>query len=208
MAGSANTQTQKDDKAHVWLKPDQVKQMRDATVAQSVDYLAGRNDALIALLYDTGLRVGEAVAVDIEMLDLDEGVLMLPAEIQKDYPNDNSPQYTEIELADETIRTLRQYLNTRWKDSDALFPSRQSDRMTTESVRNVIRDAAEDAEIRPYTVKGRGSPDQVTPHVLRHSVAYRMLNREEGNTLYDVTKRLRHATILTTERVYSHFDRV
>jgi hypothetical protein len=31
---------------------------------------------------------------------------------------------------------------------------------------------------------------------------------QDGNTLYDVTKRLRHATILTTERVYSHFDRV
>jgi len=208
MAGSANTQTQEDDKAQVWLKPEQVERMRDATVAESADYLAGRNDALIALLYDTGLRVGEAVAVDTEMLDLDEGVLMLPAETQKDYPNDNSPQYTEIELADETVRTLRQYLNTRWKDSPALFPSRQSNRMSTESVRNVVRDAAEDAEIRPFTVRGRGNPDQVTPHVCRHSVAYRMLNREGGNTLYDVTKRLRHATILTTERVYSHFDRV
>jgi len=133
---------------------------------------------------------------------------MLPAHVQKDYPNDNSPQYTEIELADETVRTLRQYLNTRWKGSPAFFPSRQSDRMSTESVRNVVRDASEDAEIHPFTVKGRGDPDQVTPHVLRHSVAYRMLNREDGNTLYDVTKRLRHATILTTERVYSHFDRV
>ena len=208
MAGSANTQTQQDDKAQVWLKPEQVERMRDATVAESADYLAGRNDALLALLYDSGLRVAECVAVDTEMLDLDEGVLMLPADIQKDYPNDNSPQYTEIELADETVRTLRQYLNTRWRDSPALFPSRQSDRMTTESVRNVVRDAAEAAEIRPYTVKGRGIPDQVTPHVCRHSVAYRMLNREQGNTLYDVTKRLRHATILTTERVYSHFDRV
>ena len=208
MAGSANSQTQEDDKAQAWLKPEQVEQMRDATVAESANYLAGRNDALIALLYDTGLRVGEAVAVDTEMLDLDEGVLMLPADVQKDYPNDNSPQYTEIELADQTVRTLRQYLNTRWKDSPALFPSRQSDRMTAESVRNVVRDAAEDAEIRPFTVRGRGTPNQVTPHVCRHSVAYRMLNREEGNTLYDVTKRLRHATILTTERVYSHFDRV
>ncbi|MFD1563095.1 tyrosine-type recombinase/integrase [Haloarchaeobius amylolyticus] len=208
MAGSTNTQTQEDDKAQVWLKPEQVERMRDATVAESADYLAGRNDALVALLYDTGLRVGEAVAVDTEMLDLDEGVLMLPADIQKDYPNDNSPQYTEIKLGDETVRILRQYLNTRWKDSPALFPSRQSDRMTTESVRNVIRDAAEDAEVRPFTVRGRDNPDQVTPHVLRHSVAYRMLNREEDNTLYDVTKRLRHATILTTERVYSHFDRV
>ena len=77
-------------------------------------------------------------------------------------------------------------------------------RMTNESVRN----ATETAEVRPFAVNGRGGPKDVTPHTLRHSVAYRMLNREAGNTLYDVTKRLRHATIQTTEQVYSHFDRV
>lgn len=133
---------------------------------------------------------------------------MLPPGIQKDYPNDNSPEYVEIELSSDTIRTLRNYLNTRWKKSEALFPSRQSDRMTKQSVRNIVSNAAKSAEIEPYGVEGRGSPSEVTPHTLRHSVAYRMLNREEGNTLYDVTKRLRHATIQTTERVYSHFDRV
>jgi integrase/recombinase XerD len=178
--------------------------MRSATVANSASYLAARNDALLALLYDTGLRVGELVALDVSMLDLDEGITMLPGKIQKDYPTDRSPQYVEIELQPETVRTLRMYLTSRWKDSNALFPSRQADRMTNESVRN----AAEAAETRPFTVNGRGGPSDVTPHTLRHSVAYRMLNREEGNTLYDVTKRLRHATIQTTEQVYSHFDRV
>ena len=189
-----------DPKATVWLKLEQASAMRDATVATSAGYLAGRSDAILALLYDTGLRVGELVALDVKHLDVDEGVLMLPASIQKDYPNNNTPQYTEIELASEVVRTLRMYLNSRWKDSPALFPSRQADRMTTESVRNIVRAAAEAADVRPFA--------QVTPHTLRHSVAYRMLNRERGNTLYDVTKRLRHTTIQTTERVYSHFDRV
>ena len=203
---SANSQT--DAKATTWLKPEQVEAMRNATVENSADYLAPRNDALIALLADTGLRVAEAVALDVDMVDLDERVLMLPADIQKDYPNENSPTYTEMELAGETVRTLRTYLSNRWKDPEALFPSRQSDRMTTESVRNVVRDAAVDAEIHPYTVQGRGDPTEVTPHTLRHSVAYRMLNYEEGNTFYDVRNRLRHRSIQTTERVYDHFDRV
>jgi len=182
--------------------------MRNATVENSADYLATRNDALITLLADTGLRVGEAVAVDVSMIDFEDGVLMLPADIQKDYPNDNSPTYTEIELAGETLRTLRTYLSNRWKDPEALFPSRQSDRMTTESVRNVVRDAAIDAGIEPYTIDGLGDPTDVTPHALRHSVAYRMMNREDGNTLYDVRNRLRHRSIQTTERVYDHLDRV
>jgi integrase/recombinase XerC/integrase/recombinase XerD len=180
--------------------------MRTTTVENSADYLAGRNDALLALLYDTGLRVGETVALDVDLLELEDGILALPASLQKDYPNENSPDYTRLQLADDTTRTLRKYLGSRWKAPDALFPSRQSDRITPESVRNVVQDAAVAAEIEPYTLRGRGAADDVTPHTLRHSVAYRMLAVEDGNTLYDVTNRLRHATIQTTERVYSHFD--
>lgn len=202
-----NSQTQ--EKATVWLKPEQVEQMRSATVESSATYLATRNDALIAMLYDSGLRVSEAIALNVDdHLDLDDGVIALPADLQKDYPTDRSPSYTEIELADETVRTFRVYLAGRWKDTKALWPSRQSDRMSTESVRNVVRDAAVAAEVRPLTLAGRGEPEHVTPHTLRHSVAYRMLNVEDGNTFYDVRNRLRHASIQTTERVYDHIDRV
>lgn len=208
MAKATDSKTDPTQKATAWLKPDQVENMRTATVTESADYLTGRNDLLIALMYDTGLRVSETVALDTAQIDLDDGIIMLPPDVQKDYPTERSPEYVEIELAGETVRTIQQFLATRWKDPDSLFPSRQSDRMTTESVRNVVRTAATAADIRPYTARGRGQPEDVTPHTLRHSVAYRMLNVEEGNTLYDVTKRLRHASIQTTEQVYSHFDRV
>jgi len=97
------------------------------------------------------------------------------------------------------------YLAGRWKDTAALWPSRQSDRMSTESVRNVVRDAAVVANV--LAVVGRGNPKDVTPQTLRHSIAYRMLNVEEGNSFYDVRNRLRHASIQTTERVYGHIDR-
>ncbi|MFW5905296.1 MAG: tyrosine-type recombinase/integrase [archaeon] len=206
MARSTDSQTRE---AQVWLKPHQVDALRSATVEISPTYLTSRNDALVALLYDTGLRVGEAVALDVDdHVHLDEGFIGLPASLQKDYPNDHSPTYAEISLAEETTRTLRMYLGNRWKDVDALFPSRQSDRMTTESVRNVVRRAALEGEIRPFTVNGRGEPEEITPHTLRHSVAYRMLNHEDGNTMYDVRNRLRHATMQTTEQTYVHFDRV
>jgi len=205
MASAANSQT--DAKATVWLKPKQVDQLRSATVENSADYLTGRNDAMIATLYDTGLRVNELVSLDVDMFDLDDALLGLPADIQKDYPNDNTPTYAPIGLDEDTVRTLRMYLANRWKDSTAVFPTRQSPRIGTESVRNVVTDAAAAAGIRPYTTLGRGEPEDVTPHTLRHSVAYRMINHE-GKSLYEVTKRLRHATIQTTERVYAHFDRV
>lgn len=61
---------------------------------------------------------------------------------------------------------------------------------------------AEEANIRPYKIDGsRGTTDDVTPHALHHGVPYRMMNTEDGNTLYDVRNRLRHRSIQTTERI-------
>lgn len=114
------------------------------------------------------------------MLDFENGVLMLPAAVQKDYLNDNSPVYTEIALADETVRVLQTYLAGCWKDVETLFRSRSADRVTTQGIRNIVKQAAVDAGVRPYTIHGRGEPGDVTPPTLWHSVAYRMLNREEG----------------------------
>jgi len=67
---------------------------------------------------------------------------------------------------------------------------------------------AEEAGVEPYLLDGtRGEPGDVT-HALRHSVAYRMMNAGDGNTLYDVRNRLRHRSIQTTEQVYDHMIRV
>ena len=196
-------------RAKVWLTPDQVDELRSACYSAGADYLQQRNEAIIALMYDTGLRVGELVAVDVDMLREGNSALYVPTHIQKDYPNDNEPAPATLELASDVSRLLSSYLNSRWKESPALFPSRSSDRITTQGVRDAISKVAEEAGVRPYLVNGtRGEPGDVTPHALRHSVAYRMMNTEEGNTLYDVRNRLRHRSIQTTEQVYDHMIRV
>jgi integrase/recombinase XerC/integrase/recombinase XerD len=197
-------------RAKVWLEPDQVEKLRTACYDDGfAGYLQQRNEAIIAFMYDTGLRVGELVQVDVDMLRDGNSDLYLPGHIQKDYPNDNSPSAVTIDLADEVTRLLSSYLTNRWKDTEALFPSRKADRITTQGVRYMLGDIAEAASVEPWKVDGsRGDSGDVTPHALRHSVAYRMLNAEEGNTLYDVRNRLRHRSIQTTERVYDHFRRV
>jgi integrase/recombinase XerC/integrase/recombinase XerD len=202
----SKTETQR---AKVWITPEQVEKLRNAAYATGATYLQSRNEALVALMADTGIRVGELVALDVHHLKLNEGEVFLPTEIQKDYPiKGKSPPPVHLDLADDTVRTLRAYLNSRWKDSDAVFPSRQSDRMTTEQVRNVVRTLAKEADVEPHRVDGgRGVPADIGPHSLRHSVAYRMLRVKEGNRLIDVRDRLRHSSIQTTERVYEHFKR-
>lgn len=192
-------------RAKVWVTPEQVDEMRTATLQNSASYLAERNEAIIALLSDTGLRVGELVELDVDYLRNDNRDLYLPTDIQKDFPTENSPPPKTLELDSDTTRVLTKYLTNRWKDSPALFPSRSADRISTQGVRDLVKAAAIDADVRPYMLDGsRGAPDDVTPHALRHGLAYRMMSVEEGNRLYDVRNRLRHRSIQTTERIYDH----
>lgn len=196
-------------RAKVWLKPEQIESLRSACYSVGADYLQQRNEAIIAVLADTGLRVGELVDLDVAMLRDNNSALYLPTEIQKDYPNDSSPPAATLELANDVTRLLSSYLTNRWKDTDALFPSRSSERITTQGVRDMLHKVAQEAEIQPYKLDGsRGDASDVTPHTLRHSVAYRMMNAEDGNTMYDVRNRLRHRSIQTTEQVYDHINRV
>lgn len=203
-------QTNSNIQASVWLKPSQIEALRNTCYDESfAEYLQQRNDAIITLLYDTGLRVGELVQIDDEMLRENNEVLYIPAHIQKDYPNENSPSAVTIELNGDTTRTLNSYLTNRWKETTALFPSRKADRISEQGVRYMLHNVAEAADVRPWKVDGsRGDAEDVTPHSLRHSLAYRMLHEEDGNTLYDVRNRLRHRSLQTTERVYDHFQRV
>lgn len=191
-----------------WLKPEQVEAMRDAAYTGSH---GPRDDAIVTLLYDTGLRRGELAQVNQDMLDLAEGHLHIPPAIQKDYPNDNTPIPATFELDQSgelrTVRTLRAYLDGV-DGTEALFPSRKSDRMTPKGINDVVKRLAARGDVRPYIYGGRGVAEDVSAHTLRHSVAWRMLRAEEGNTLYDVRNRLRHATILTTERNYDHFQTI
>ena len=191
-----------------WLKPEQVETMRDAAYEGRH---GNRDDAIVTTLYDTGLRREELSGVDRDMLDLDDGVLRIPPRIQKQYPNDNDPSRRTFRLDPtgslRTERSLRAWLNER-RDVDALFPSQKSDRMTGKAINDVVKRLAARAGVEPYTYDGRGDAGDVSAHTLRHSVAYRMLRVNDDNTMYDVRNRLRHETILTTERNYDHFDTI
>ncbi|WP_259518584.1 tyrosine-type recombinase/integrase [Halanaeroarchaeum sp. HSR-CO] len=191
-----------------WLKPDQVEAMRDVAHQGRNGH---RDEALVTLLYDTGLRRAEAAAIDRDMLDLDDGTLFVPGPIQKDYPNDNSPPPVTMELDQSgdlrTVRSLRAFISSRTDTSIALWPGRSTDRLSPKAINNVVKRLAERADVRPHLQVGQGEPDDVSAHTLRHSVAYRML-RIEGKDIYAVKGRLRHASLSTTDRKYAHLDTV
>jgi integrase len=192
--------TDGDGRARTWLKPEQVEQLRDECLTDTCPtYLQDRDEAIITLAYDAGLRAGEIAGLDVEHVDLDAGTVYLPTSIQK-----GSPPPATLELEHDTVRTLRRYLRDRWKDTPALFPTRSSDRITTRSLRRLVEKLAVAADVEPQVASGgTGEPDDVTPHTLRHSVGYRII-QADGGRLEDVQLRLRHANRRTTDRVYSH----
>lgn len=201
-------QTGRNDNSGVsWLKPRQVEDMRDAAYSGRH---GDRDDALVALLYDTGLRRGELAHVDRAMLDLEDETLRIPGRIQKDYPNDRSPDPATFELDRDgtlrTVRALRAYAGDR--DDGPLFVSQKGNRLSPSAINDVVKKCAARADVRPYRQEGRGDPGDVSAHTLRHSVAYRMLRANDGYTLYDVRNRLRHSSISTTERKYDHIDTI
>jgi len=199
--------TDHDDKH--WLKPGQVDAMRDG--ARDGRH-PRRDDAIVTLLYDTGLRRAELSLTDRAMVDVEDELLRIPTAIQKDFPNDRSPPPATFELdrSDQldVVATLQAYLQERDDEHAALFPSQKSPRLSGKAINDAVKRAAAAADVRPYSFSGRGEPDDVTAHTLRHSVAWRMLRVEQDNTLYDVRNRLRHSSILTTEREYDHFETI
>lgn len=162
----------------------EVEDLRSTCYTLGADYLQQRNEAIVTTMYDTGLRVGELVQLDVELLRNNNSELYLPTKLQKDYTNENSPPPVTLTLAEDSTRLLSAHLNNRWKDSAALFPSRSSDRISEQGVRNMLHKIAEEDGIRPYKIdETRGDANDVTPHALRHGVAYRIMNEEDGNTL-------------------------
>ncbi|WP_049923949.1 tyrosine-type recombinase/integrase [Halopiger djelfimassiliensis] len=203
---------------HRYIGIGEVDKLRDAAHDRDLRYNSLgrrlRDEVLVVLGIDLGLRAVELHRLKRSMFRLNEGEVMLPGAIQKDYPvEDASPKPATLRLDPYdhfgTVRLLRSYFASEWyqeRDSDYVFPSRQSDQMTTESIRNTIEDLAVEADVIVHRTDGEpANPEELHPHALRHSVANYMLAADAN--LVEVRNRLRHRSINTTERVYDHFQR-
>lgn len=199
---------------HRYFTLNQIDDLRDAAHSRESRYnTALRDETLVVLAVDLGLRVKELVQLTRHMFNLDAEEVQIPAHIQKDYPNkDISPSAATLRIDPyghfNTVRLLRLYFADLEDDGDDyVFPSRQSDRMTTETARNIVEALAVESDITPRRTDGRPStPKEAHPHAFRHSLANYML-ANENTRLVDVRNRLRHRSITTTERVYEHFQR-
>ena len=150
-----------------------------ARLLQSVRSLVPRMVLMTA--YGTGLRVGEACALEVG--DIDSRRMLIHVRDGKR----RRDRY--VMLPERLLVCLRAYWRARRPPGPRLFPGEGRDgHISSRAAQRAVKQAAADA----------GITKRVTPHVLRHSFATRLL--ESGSDIRTIQVLLGHGSIRTTER--------
>ena len=128
---------------------------------------AARHETLIGLLAATGMRPGEALALDRQDVDLRDGVLHVRAGKQR--------RQREVPLHQSTIGALRDYARRRdarfaRPSTPAFFIAARGRRMRRGELNQTFMKL-----IREVGLEGRGARARPRPHDLRHAFAVRTL---------------------------------
>jgi integrase/recombinase XerC len=149
-----------------------------------------RNQALIELLYATGIRVSECCQIQLTDIDFAVSTILI-------YGKGNKQRYVPFgsyakEALEQYIRDGREQLLQKAKITNKyLFLNFRGNPLTPRGVRNILNDMVEKAAIT----------QKISPHVLRHTFATHLLN--EGADMRTVQELLGHAHLSSTQ-VYTH----
>ncbi|HEV7148163.1 MAG TPA: site-specific tyrosine recombinase XerD [Pedococcus sp.] len=144
-----------------------------------------RDRALLEVLYGAGARISEAVGLDIDDIDGQEGVVRLLGKGTKErlVPLGS---YAADALGAYLVRG-RPAMAAKGKGSPAVFLNQRGSRLSRQSAWSVMRAAAERA----------GLTGHLSPHTLRHSFATHLL--DGGADVRVVQELLGHASVTTTQ---------
>lgn len=153
------------------------------------EFAAQRDAAILEAIYSGGLRISEAVGLNLEDIDFYSATFVVRGKGKKE---------RLCALGRPAIQALRAYLNARQqlglagkRDVGPLFLNQNGGRLTARSVQRTFKVYCQEA----------GLPAESTPHKLRHSFATHLL--DAGADLRSVQEMLGHASLSTTQ-IYTH----
>ena len=150
--------------------------------------LAIRDKAIMELFYSSGLRLSELATLRWEQLDLASGMVTVTGK-------GNRTRMVPVgRMASEAL--------LEWRKVRGEFTSFEQPFVFVSQRGNPIATRTIQARIR-YWAKRQGIPQNIYPHLLRHSFASHML--ESSGDLRAVQELLGHADISTTQ-IYTHLD--
>lgn len=150
-----------------------------------------RNQALLELLYATGIRVSELVSIDLKDIDNELGIVKVMGKGSKE-------RY--VPFGSFAMEALESYLSNgrpilmKDKSHRSLFVNLRGDPITARGVRHVLNGMMEEAIIHR----------KIHPHMLRHSFATHMLSN--GADMRTVQELLGHSQLSSTQ-VYTHITK-
>lgn len=145
------------------------------------DVLGMRNRAILELMYSTGARVSEIVNLDLDEVD-DSGLMRVRGKGSKERL---VPVGSFAKSALDAYLVRARPALAMGAFSKALFLNQRGQRLSRQSIWEVIKKAAEGTEL------------EVSPHSLRHSFATHLL--EGGADVRVVQELLGHASVTTTQ---------
>ena len=149
-----------------------------------------RLSLMLEILYATGIRVSELVSLKVSYISEDFCSLLI-------FGKGDKERY--VPLTKKAISSLKKYLSVRenfikkHKDNGFLFPSISK---TGYLSRNRFFQI-----LKTYANEKNFHPDQISPHIIRHSFATHLLDR--GVDLRTIQSTLGHSDISTTQ-IYTH----
>lgn len=195
-SGSKKKKKSKEDV--ISLKPEEIKQLYENATDPTL-----RNELIIRLLYQTGLRRGELADIRLEDIDTDEREIDIHAE--KTHLNRTVYYKPNLDtLLNRWINVDRKALVTA--GSEYLFPTFKTEQIAPKQINRIVRKAADAAGLQEYVYTNAEGRDQmkITAHVLRHSFAMNCLRN--GMDSKFIQELMGHAKIETTERYLDAMD--
>ncbi len=153
--------------------------------------LRARDEAIVELIYSSGLRVSEVAGLDMEDVNLELGVVRVRRA--------KGGRQRLVPVGRAALEAIKDYLKLRdvladpARPTSALFLNRQGGALGVRSIQRLVRDLA----------GGLSVPRAVGPHALRHAMATHML--ESGADLRSIQQILGHKSLSTTQR-YTHLS--
>src|SRR5699024_8202277 len=154
------------------------------------DPLGQRNQAIIEILYGTGIRVSECQSLRLNDIDFFIGTILVHGKGNKERYVPFG-QYAKTALDTYINDGRNKLLNKGNNQTDILFLNARGAPLTTRGIRYILDKLVKDAALTL----------EIHPHKLRHTFATHMLN--EGADLRTVQELLGHENLSTTQ-IYTH----